>query len=329
MSPTILLSRTDSIGDVVLTLPLAGLIKKHFPESQVIFLGRTYTGPIIQLSEHVDAFVNYDEWLTQPEENQLQQLQALQVDYFVHVFPNKELAKLAKAARIPNRIGTARRLFHALTVNHKLNFTRKGSDLHEAQLNAKLLSPLGIEKLPALDDIPALYGFTQIPELPNHFQALLDANKKKVILHPKSKGSAVEWGLENFNALLELLPADQFQVFITGTEAEGQLIAGQLNEKLPHVHNMTGQMSLHELIAFIAACDALVAASTGPLHIAAALQKQALGLFSTRRPIHPGRWAPLGEKAQAITFQGAMEEGQEDQYIAQIAPATIATLLGR
>ena len=37
-----------------------------------------------------------------------------------------------------------------------------------------------------------------------------------------------------------------------------------------------------------------------PLHIAGFLGKRAIGLFSPKVPIHPGRWRALGEKAVAI-----------------------------
>jgi ADP-heptose:LPS heptosyltransferase len=56
-------------------------------------------------------------------------------------------------------------------------------------------------------------------------------------------------------------------------------------------------MDLGGLMAFIAAADALIAASTGPLHIASALGIKAIGLYPPIRPMHPGRWAPLGKKA--------------------------------
>ena len=45
---TIAISRTDSIGDVVLTLPICVWLKKHFPEIKIIFIGSTYTLPIIK-----------------------------------------------------------------------------------------------------------------------------------------------------------------------------------------------------------------------------------------------------------------------------------------
>ena len=56
-------------------------------------------------------------------------------------------------------------------------------------------------------------------------------------------------------------------------------------------------MTLEELISFINHCDGLVAASTGPLHIAAALGRYAFGLYPPIKPLYPIRWAPIGRKA--------------------------------
>ncbi len=36
----IIISRTDSIGDVVLTLPVAAVLKKYFPEIKIGFMGK-------------------------------------------------------------------------------------------------------------------------------------------------------------------------------------------------------------------------------------------------------------------------------------------------
>jgi ADP-heptose:LPS heptosyltransferase len=36
----IIISRTDSIGDVILTLPLCVWLKKQFPQTELIFLGQ-------------------------------------------------------------------------------------------------------------------------------------------------------------------------------------------------------------------------------------------------------------------------------------------------
>jgi heptosyltransferase-3 len=298
----ILLSRTDSIGDVVLTLPMAGLIKKHFPNCHIFFLGRTYTKSVIELSAHVDAFINYDDILAVGKSQQVELIKQLKIDTAVHVFPVKEIAQLMKAAGIINRVGTRNRLYHWFTCNRLLNVSRKKSDLHESQLNLQLLSFLGIQTNYAFKEIESFYGIKQVPALGNElFVNMLDKTKTKVILHPKSKGSAREWGLENFSILIKQLPKEKYQVFISGTKEDGLQLEAFIKAN-DTVVDLTGKLSLNEFISFINMCDVLVAASTGPLHIAAALGVKAIGLFAPMRPIHPGRWKPVGKDAHYVVI---------------------------
>ncbi|MES2566080.1 MAG: glycosyltransferase family 9 protein [Bacteroidota bacterium] len=295
-NPVIIISRTDSIGDVVLTMPMAGIIKQFIPDSKLIFLGRNYTKDVISLSEHVDEFVSYDEILKLNVQEQIEAFKKLQATHILHVFPVKEIALLAKKAGIENRIGTTNRLWHWFTCNRKIKLSRKNSDLHEAQLNTKLLAPLNIHQEFSLDKLANSYGFTKIPDLEKSFGDLIDPAKKQIILHPKSKGSAREWGLDNFSKLINELNKNQYQIFISGTAQEGELVK-DLVVKHPEVIDITGKLSLRQFIAFISQCDVLIAASTGPLHIASALGKKAIGLFAPMRPIHPGRWKPIGKNA--------------------------------
>jgi heptosyltransferase III len=287
---SVILSRTDSIGDVVLTLPMAGYIKNYFPKSKIIFLGRNYTRDVVALSEHVDQFISWDETKALPK-----------ADVIIHVFPVKEIAKAAKQAGIGLRAGTTNRLFHWGTCNKLIRLSRKNSDLHESQLNIKLLEFLDIPVDIELKEIQNYYGFTKAENLSDEWEQQLDKIRKNIILHPKSKGSAREWGLENFSELIGALPKDKFKIFISGTKEEGALCK-PLFEKHYDVTDLTGKMNLKQFISFINHADALVAASTGPLHIASALGKKAIGLFAPMRPIHPGRWSPVGRDAHAAVL---------------------------
>lgn len=304
-NPVIIISRTDSIGDVVLTLPMAGIIKQYLPQSTIIFLGRNYTRDVIALSEHVDEFVSYDELLKSADKAEA--FKKLKATHIIHVFPVKDIAQLAKKAGIKNRIGTKNRLWHWFTCNIKVKLSRKNSDLHEAQLNTKLLEPLGIKKEFSLEELASAYGFSKVPVLEKQFSDLIDPHKTKVILHPKSKGSAREWGLDNFSKLMDELDKTKYSVYISGTAQEGELVKS-LIEKHPEAIDLTGKLSLQQFIAFINHCDALIAASTGPLHIASALGKKAIGLFSPMRPIHPGRWKPIGKKAEYLVLNKDCED---------------------
>ena len=83
----ILLSRTDSIGDVILTLPMAGILKEAYPDCEIVFIGRSYTRDVVQLSTHVDAFINWDDFASQNRHRQKEALKAVGADWIIHVFP--------------------------------------------------------------------------------------------------------------------------------------------------------------------------------------------------------------------------------------------------
>lgn len=328
---TIILSRTDSIGDVVLTLPMAGVLKKHFPKCRLIFLGRNYTRAVVSLSEHVDEFVSYDDLLKMSESERIAEIRSLEAGYIVHVFPVKEIALSAAKAGIPERIGTTNRLYHWMSCNRLVRLSRKNSPLHEAQLNVKLLSAMNVPTEILIGEIAQFYGFTKIPAGNPEFMKLIDKERVNVILHPRSKGSAREWGTENFSALIRLLPKEKYNIFISGTKEDGESLRSFINEQ-SGVTDLTGRLSLEEFIAFIHAADALVAASTGPLHIAAALGKKAIGLFAPMRPIHPGRWKPVGEKASVLVIKrdcSDCRKSMDCHCIREISAKQVVDLLGK
>ena len=325
-----ILSRTDSIGDVVLTLPMAGLLKQYYPQCSVYFLGRNYTKDVVALSRHVDGFVNYDELEKLPEGLRIKALKDIGADVMVHVFPQVEVAKLAKKAGIPFRVGTTNRVYHWWYCNQRIALSRKNSNLHESQLNLKLLSFLSIDTNWPLQKMHELYGFTQLPSPTKEMLGILEPHKQHVILHPKSKGSAKEWGLSNFEKLIDQLPSEKYQIFVSGTKQDAALMKTFLERVSTRAVDITGRFNLSEFIAFISLCDGLVAASTGPLHIAAALQKTAIGLFSPKRPIHPGRWGPIGLNAHAVVDDPLCPNcaaGRECDCIERIKPKQIVDLL--
>lgn len=298
MPRRVILSRTDAIGDVVLTLPAAGILKKQFPESRVIFFGRTYTQPVIAACEYVDEFFNYDDFVKLNSSERKKFLEDIHADAIIHVFPRPGIAAAAKAAGIPLRIGTTNRLYHWWTCNTLIPSGRKNSSLHEAQLNTKLLSPFGIREKFQAAELKNFFGLTKIKPLPGELQQKLSNVKFNLVLHPKSNVSAREWSLQRYGELIRLLPPVKFNIFITGTEKEKATMSDWLQSLPPHVHDYTAKMNLDELISFLNRIDGLVAASTGPLHIAGALGKHVLGIYPPIRPMHPGRWAPLGERAE-------------------------------
>lgn len=294
---TIVISRTDSIGDVVLTLPVTTWLKANFNNIRIVFLGRNYTKPVIESYSDIDEFLSWDELLDLPLSLRKEHFKSYSFDAIVHVFPNKDIASLARSAKIPVRVGTSHRAYHLLTCNHRINFTRKRSDLHEAQLNFNLIKPFGLKEIPSIEQIEQMVKAFHAPniELPKKLSDL----KGCTILHPGSQGSAVEWPIEKYVALSERLAEKDEMVVFTGTRREGDAFRSHLPQH-ENIHDLTGEMDLYQLIKFIDEAKNLVACSTGPLHISGYLGTNTIGLFSARRPIHPGRWKALGSNVHIL-----------------------------
>lgn len=310
----ILLSRTDNIGDVILTLPMAAELKQYFPHCRITFLAQNYVKPIVEACQHVDAFLSWDELQQQSEAHAIQMIQNSQFDIVIHVLAEKEIGKLMVKAGIPWRIGAYHRWhnyfwrrgayrhwFYFFHYNRVVKLNRARDLLHEAQMNLKLLQPLGIEKTYSLEAIQKLIQCVPRPAtLPEKLSRQIDAQSFNLIIHPFSNNHAKEWPIEYYEALISSLPSHQFNIFITGSEKEGRLLPASIKQ-YSNVRVVCGELTLNELMAFMLQCDGLLAASTGPLHMAAVLGLKALGLFPPAHLINPMRWAPLGEQAQYLT----------------------------
>jgi heptosyltransferase III len=328
LQKNIIISRTDSIGDVVLTLPIAKILKEAFPEIKIAFLGREYTKPVILACKYVDEFIDLKDFL----KNEIQICNE-KPEAILHVFPVAAIAKKAKQLRIPLRIGTTNRIYHWLTCNKLVRVSRKKSELHEAQLNLQLLQPFGINKIFSLKEIATTFGLEKTVPLKPEFLGLLNPKKFNLILHPQSQGSAREWGIENFMTLIQSLDLKRYNIFISGTKKEHELLQPLLAAVGESITDISGKMDLSQFISFINQCDGLVANSTGPLHIAAALNKYAFGIYASMRPIHPGRWAPLGRKAKVFVLNKECNDCRDNENacdcIKEVPPEWISKALDK
>jgi ADP-heptose:LPS heptosyltransferase len=315
----LLICRTDNIGDLVLTLPLAGFLKQQFPHCRITFLCRAYAQGVVERCVFVDAVLTL-ETLVEPEAA----LRAGGFDVVIFAFPQRKLAQAAKRAKIPLRVGTSHRFYHWLYCNKLAHFSRVHSPLHEAQLNFALLEPLGLKVAPSLAQIQDWYGLRPgaveaSPPAPAlrgptvrgptmRGPTLLQNNRFNLILHPKSNGNGREWPLASFVELARQLQTEaRVQIWISGSAQEGQQLAAAAPElfALPNVASLCGHCTLAQFVDLIAACDGLIASGTGPLHLAAALGRRTLGLFPPIKPIDIARWGALGSRAENLCTQPA------------------------
>ncbi len=290
----ILIVRTDRIGDVILSLPLAGLIKKHYPDCKVSFLLREYTKDITGGHPHIDeVLILKEEDGKIPLINNVNQLKVKSFDSCIVVYPTLITALIVFLSRIKIRVGSGYR-WYSFLFNRRVYEHRKYAEKHELEFNVNLLRIYGIEEIVTLDNV--VFDFKINPSALESVKKSLNAsgvdlNKKLIIAHPGSGGSAVDLPLEKFAKIVSSLKnLEGVTVIITGGENEKEiceLVSGDTN-----VINLAGKFNLSELAALISCSKVFISNSTGPIHIAAALGIFTVGFYPKILACSQERWGP-------------------------------------
>jgi lipopolysaccharide heptosyltransferase II len=297
----ILIARTDRIGDVVLSLPLAAIIKKHFPECKVIFLLREYTKPLAINNPDIDEVITLKEVDGKPSVKENVQLLKNRFDVCIVAYPTYPIALILFLSNIKIRIGTGYRWYSFLF--NKRNYEhRKYGHYHELEYNVHLLRQLGIEEKVTEENVS--YGITSSIE--NEEKVKKDLNefginfsKPIIIVHPGSGGSTIDLPISKMKEIVNNLSGEEVEILITGTTAEKELCQSLVvNES---TINLAGRYNLSELIALINQCDVMIANSTGPIHIAAALGKNVVGFYPKFTAASAKRWGPYTNKKNIFT----------------------------
>jgi ADP-heptose:LPS heptosyltransferase len=299
----LLIIRTDRIGDVVLTLPLARVIKERFPECKITFLVREYTKPILYKHPYID------EVLVLKEDNNkinlsdnIREIKALKFDACITVYPTFDLARMTWLAGIKHRIGTGYR-WYSFLFNHKVYEHRKYGEKHELEHNLRLLNFFGIDDKAAAKNIS--FDIHIDEKSSEKVDAVLktkgvDVAKKLLIIHGGSGGSAVDLPIPKMRELAALLNGlSGIYVLLTGNEKE-KAVCKEL-EAGENVINLAGEFDLRELMALISQADVLIANSTGPIHLAAAMGKFTVGFYPKIKSCSKERWGPYTEKKAVFT----------------------------
>lgn len=288
------------LGDVLACMPMVGALRQAFPRLRVVFLGSRYTRPLLEANPQIDAVLDAFEFVRNP-----QVLAPYAPEVLLNPWFKDDIGEAAQRLGVPVRIGNLRRRQSLRWCNRFVWQGHRHSGLHAAQLNLALLRALGIRGSLRRDELHRYIDLSRRPPLDPAVASLLQPGRFHLVLHAKSNGNGREWPLPSFLELAQRLPPQRFQLLITGRDTEGARMRAECPAlfDLAQVTDMTGRLSMEQLLPFLAEVDGLVGSGTGPLHLAAALGRRTLGLFPARRGIDAGRWAPLGARAEALQMR--------------------------
>lgn len=323
-----LLSRTDRLGDLVLSTPVATALKKEFPEAEVFFLARNYAAEILDLHPHVDGVLRLDalgESMAMPALVKL--LRSYDFDAVLALYPRPELAWAFYRAGIPLRIGTGYRWYSAL-FNRRVYEHRKDARRHEAEYNLQLLRPLGI----AEGRVEFHYRFDAA-----HEQALAEKmsqwhlREPYVVLHPGSGSSSRDWPVEHFAALAEQLSRKRdLQIVLTGSANEKALTAFIQKKSGAQTIDLSGKLSLTELAGVLRHAALFVGNSSGPLHVARMMGAPVMAFYPPITACRPERWGPYGCRQDVLmSREEECQRCSNGQACACMREITVAAALAK
>ncbi|TRZ63910.1 lipopolysaccharide heptosyltransferase family protein [bacterium] len=298
----ILVSRTDNLGDVILTLPLLSEIKKHNKKARITFLVKRYVENLLRNYEDIDELMIIDDYSGILSLSKL--IKSKSFDLSICVYPRFSVALAMRIAGIKTRIGSGYR-WYSFLFNEKVFEHRKDAVNHEADYNKNLLTPVcnsisrGYDFKFRYDNSEKIMLFEKL----SNFK--IDISQKYVIVHPGSKGSAINFPASGFSGIVDFLcKMNKASIVFTGVESENEQIKNIIVQSgcdSSKIINLAGKLNLRELMIFIDNSSLFISNSTGPLHIAGALNKKIIAFYPNSAPMNKTRWKPLSNDTLIFT----------------------------
>ena len=129
----IALARSDNMGDLLFSLPLAASLKKHIPNVKISLIALNYVKDIADASPYIDAFLSHEDLLKMEIDDAANYLKKRQIDSILILKGNEKILQLAKKAKIPHVVSHLKNYFwYVLSLNP---FKFKGEELYSILFN--------------------------------------------------------------------------------------------------------------------------------------------------------------------------------------------------
>jgi len=297
----VLVARCDRLGDLVLSLPAVAWLRAVRPDWEIHALVSPGAAPLVEHDPNIDAFYTWDLTLT---EKRRPQLADESYDAAVLLQYQTPLARLLREARVRRRYGPLSKASSLLHLNRGVLQRRSRVARHEGDFNADLMRRMAGRGVPDVPlKAPAVHLGEEQLEFGRRFRAHEASGAETVaFVHPGSGGSALDWEPARFAEVANSLSRRPgWRVYVTGSHHDRLALDAMLPDLDPEVQVVAERFPLREFMGVLAAGDVMIAPSTGPLHVAAALGLACVGLYPPAPTMSPQRWGVLGPWSESVT----------------------------
>ncbi len=298
----LILIRTDRIGDMLVTTPCIRAIRQALPDIRLDMLASAHNSPAICGNPYLDGIHVFDRRHPLSWGKLVSRLRAERYDAALVFNSNSRSASfLSMLIGVPERVGFSGAPLRGGRIrwgygNTYTNLPRGGGRVQVTLDMLEKLDAIGIPAASPHMDFVVPGELTQamrrsFPLMPGRLRlALFVGNIKKV---------TKRWPVEKFRTLaLRLLETEEdLDIVILTGPSDQPLLKGFAGVSNPRLSYFTGR-TLQESGAFLQTCCAMVAGSSGPTHVAAALDVPVLSV-TTRYSATV--WGTLGKYDDCVT----------------------------
>jgi len=307
-NPRILVIRRDNIGDLVCTTPLIAALRERYPGGYIAALVNSYNRDVLEGNPSLDEVFAYTKVKHREPHTSVLGTYARRLRLFWTLRRRRfDYAVLAAPRFQPHALRFAR----AAGARHVVGFVDgerqsgidnpveygTGGNLHEVVDVFRLGAPLSVT-----GDPPPARVFPQQYELSRVRDALVTLPPGPLVaVHISARKPSQRWPGERYvEAMRELhrrsgtrfillwAPGSEGNPLHPGDDEKAERVK-QAAKGLPLLAWPTGRLA--ELVAALAASDAVLCSDGGAMHLAAALGKPITCLFGDSSP---ARWHPWG-----------------------------------
>lgn len=174
-------------------------------------------------------------------------------------------------------------------------FIRYPAELPEVHRHLELMRHLDIPPAGTHIDIPV-----SEPEKAEFYQIARDRRLelgRYICIHPGGRNASRRWSPDGFAAIARDLIAAGYQVVLTGTNSEREIVSS-IHARLPGgAINLVGSTSLGALAQVVRNARLLISNDTGVSHVASAVSTPSVVMFVGSDPC---RWAPLDRRLHRV-----------------------------
>ena len=324
-SGRILVIRNDKLGDFMLSWPALALLRASLPDAHIAVLVPAYTAALAEICGYVDE-VLVDPKLSGDWRNGLaltKLLREKQFDAVITLFSRFDTGLAVWRAGIPFRLAPATKLAQVF-YNHQLKQRRSESAKPEYEYNLDLarsfLRDQGALAAPLPSPPYLRFDEREIQALEPEFRQThaIPADRKLIFVHAGHGGSAGNLSIEQYAELIHglRLTADR-HVVLTAGPGEGakvQALAALLQGGSHSVY--MSRAGLVDFAKHLQFSELFISGSTGPLHLAAALNCRTAAFYPRRRSSTALRWQTINAAERRLAF--APPEGSAESDISAI-----------